>query len=111
VLRSLRHRDSARTAFSTGDELRKEAQYARVLRRLERDGQPAVVRTRLPGDDVEFQRSRPHFTIEQKVAILRRHMVDKVPVSDLCDELELQPKVLASCHLPCEASNSSVVRL
>lgn len=39
------------------------------------------------------KRSRRHFTTEQKVAILRRHMVDKVPVSDLCNEENLQPSV------------------
>lgn len=39
------------------------------------------------------QRSRRHFTTEQKVAILKRHMVDKIPVSDLCNELGLQPSV------------------
>jgi transposase len=27
------------------------------------------------------------------VAILRRHLLDKVPVSDLCEELGLQPTV------------------
>ena len=30
---------------------------------------------------------------EEKVAILRRHLLDKVPVSDLCEELGLQPTV------------------
>jgi transposase len=39
------------------------------------------------------KRSRSHFTTEQKVAILKRHMVDKVPVSDLCNEENLQPSV------------------
>jgi len=39
------------------------------------------------------KRSRRQFTTEQKVAILKRHMVDKVPVSTLCDELGLQPSV------------------
>lgn len=39
------------------------------------------------------KRSRRQFTTEQKVAMLRRHMVDKVPVSDLCNELGLQPSV------------------
>ena len=29
---------------------------------------------------------RKHFTPEQKVAIVRRHLLEKVPVSDLCDE-------------------------
>ena len=38
-------------------------------------------------------RTRRQFTIEQKAAILQRHLVDKVPVSDLCDELKLQPSV------------------
>jgi transposase len=39
------------------------------------------------------KRSRRHFTTEQKVEILRRHMVDKVPASDLCNELGIQPSV------------------
>ncbi len=37
---------------------------------------------------------RRSFSTEQKVAILRRHLVDKVPVSDLCHEYKLQPSVL-----------------
>ena len=32
---------------------------------------------------------RRHFTTEQKVAILRRHLVDKVAVSALCEEHKL----------------------
>ncbi len=38
-------------------------------------------------------KERKHYTAEEKVAILRRHLLDKVPVSDLCDELGLQPTV------------------
>ncbi len=34
---------------------------------------------------------RKQFTPEQKVAIVRRHLVEKVPVSDLCDELGIHP--------------------
>ena len=30
---------------------------------------------------------------KEKVAILRRHLLDKVPVSDLCEELGLRPTV------------------
>lgn len=37
--------------------------------------------------------SRRRFTTEQKVSILRRHLVDKVPVSDLCDEYRIQPSL------------------
>ena len=36
---------------------------------------------------------RRHFTPEQKAAIVARHFVDKVPVSDICDEFSLQPSV------------------
>ena len=39
------------------------------------------------------KRTRRNYTTEQKVEILRRHMVDKVPVSDLCNQLEIQPSV------------------
>lgn len=39
------------------------------------------------------KRSRRQHTIEQKVMILRRHLVDKVAVSDLCNEYKLQPSV------------------
>jgi transposase len=34
---------------------------------------------------------RRHFAGPEKVAILKRHLVDKVPISDLCDELGLYP--------------------
>ncbi len=34
---------------------------------------------------------RRKFSAEDKVRILRRHLVDKVPVSDLCDEQGLHP--------------------
>jgi hypothetical protein len=36
---------------------------------------------------------RRQLTTEQKVAILRRHLVDKVAVSDPCNEYKLQPSV------------------
>ena len=39
------------------------------------------------------KRTRRHFSADEKVATLKRHLVDKVPVSDLCDELDLQPRV------------------
>jgi transposase len=34
---------------------------------------------------------RRHFSGAEKVAVLKRHLIDKVPVSDLCDELHLYP--------------------
>jgi transposase-like protein len=39
------------------------------------------------------RKPRRNFTTDQKVAILRRHYVDKVAISDLCTEYELQPSV------------------
>ena len=34
-------------------------------------------------------KQRRHFTAEQKLAIVKRHLIDKVPVSDLCDEYQI----------------------
>ncbi len=39
------------------------------------------------------KRRRRQFTAEQKAATLRRHFVDKVPVSDVCDEHGFQPSM------------------
>ena len=40
-----------------------------------------------------MSRTRNNYTPEEKVAILRRHLLDSVPVSDLCDELGLNLNV------------------
>ena len=39
------------------------------------------------------KRQRRRFSPDDKAAILRRHLSDKVPVSDLCEEYKLQPSV------------------
>ena len=36
---------------------------------------------------------RRNHTTEQKLAILRRHLADKVAVSDLCEEYKIQPSL------------------
>ena len=36
---------------------------------------------------------RRQFTPKQKIDILRRHLLEGVPVSDLCDEHELNPNL------------------
>jgi transposase-like protein len=41
-----------------------------------------------------MNKPRRHFAGTEKVAILKRHLVDKVPISDLCDELGLYPNQL-----------------
>lgn len=37
-----------------------------------------------------------HYSPEEKVFILRRHLVERVPLSDLCNEYQLKPRVLHS---------------
>lgn len=38
-------------------------------------------------------RSRQHRPAKQKASALKKHLVDKVPVSDVCEEIGLQPSV------------------
>ena len=38
-----------------------------------------------------MRKQRRHFAGTEKVAILKRHLIDKVPISDLCDELHIYP--------------------
>ena len=40
------------------------------------------------------KKTRRTFTPQQKAEAVRRHLSDKVPVSDLADELEVQPTVI-----------------
>jgi transposase len=39
------------------------------------------------------KRPRRHHSPDQKAALLKRHLVDKIPVSQLCNENDLQPSV------------------
>ena len=36
---------------------------------------------------------RRHFSAAEKVAILKRHLLEKTPVSDLCDQLGIAPNL------------------
>ena len=40
-----------------------------------------------------MSRIRRQYTSEQKATLLRRHLVDKVPVSDICNQEHLQPSL------------------
>ena len=40
-----------------------------------------------------MNKRRKNYTPEEKVAILKKHLVEKEPVSDLCDKYNLQPTV------------------
>jgi transposase-like protein len=41
-----------------------------------------------------MKRSRKQLSGPEKLAILKRYLVEKVPISDLCDQHELQPSQL-----------------
>lgn len=38
-----------------------------------------------------MNRERKQWSGAEKLAILKRHLVEKTPISDLCDEYQLQP--------------------
>ena len=40
-----------------------------------------------------MKKNRTSYSPEQKVAILKKHLVDRVPLSDLCDQYGLHPTV------------------
>jgi transposase-like protein len=40
-----------------------------------------------------MRKKRHNYTPEEKVTILRRHLVEHIAVSDLCDEYQLQPRI------------------
>lgn len=43
--------------------------------------------------DIKDKKKRRRHPVDEKAAVLRRHLVDKVPVSDLCDEYKISPSV------------------
>jgi len=44
------------------------------------------------------KRKRRHRSAEEKARLLRRHLIDKVPVSTICEEEKLQPSVFYQWH-------------
>ena len=40
-----------------------------------------------------MQKPRKHYAAVEKVAILRCHLIECVPVSDLCDQYHIQPSM------------------
>ena len=38
-------------------------------------------------------RQRKHFAPAEKVSILRRHFIEKIPISTVCDEAGIQPSL------------------
>ncbi len=44
------------------------------------------------------KRKRRHRSAEEKARLLRRHLIDKAPVSTICEEEKLQPSVFYQWH-------------
>jgi transposase-like protein len=40
-----------------------------------------------------MKKKRNNYTPEKKVTIIKRHLIDKIPVSDICDQYNMQPTV------------------
>jgi len=40
-----------------------------------------------------MRKSRKNYTAQEKVSILKEHLIDRVPVSEICDKYGLQPTV------------------
>jgi transposase-like protein len=40
------------------------------------------------------KRTRKHRKPEEKAALLKRHVIEKVPVSEICEQEQLQPSLL-----------------
>jgi transposase len=40
-----------------------------------------------------MRKQRKNYTPQEKVTLLKRHLVDRIPISDLCDQHGLQPNL------------------
>jgi transposase len=47
-------------------------------------------------ENLTMKKTRRSFSSSEKAAIVKRHLVEGVPVSDLCDEYRLQPTQIDS---------------
>ena len=50
----------------------------------------------MPDDSTNGRQTRRHLSVPEKVAALKRHLLEGTPVSDLCDELGVKPNVFYS---------------
>ena len=44
-----------------------------------------------------MSKTRKHYSAEEKALILKRYLVEKMALSDLCDEFGLQPSQVYRC--------------
>ena len=69
-------------------ELLDHRSHNRAQKELEMSGRGA---TEWSIQRFPMEKTRRQFTPQQKVAILREHLIEEVPVSDLCDKHKLHP--------------------
>ena len=50
---------------------------------------------------------RKHYSAPEKVAILRLHLLEKKPVSDLCDQHGIHPTSRARASIGCRGAPSA----
>ena len=48
---------------------------------------------KLTKEGVQMKKERRHFSPKEKVAVLRRHFLENVPISNLCDEYGIHPTI------------------
>jgi hypothetical protein len=53
-----------------------------------------------------MKKQRKHYTPEDQISILRRHLLEKEPISKLCDKVGLQR--LIRCNLPLAGAASQL---
>jgi transposase-like protein len=46
-----------------------------------------------------MRKPRKNYSPSEKVAILRRHLIDRAPTCDLCDEYQLSPNLFYVWHI------------
>jgi len=54
-----------------------------------------------------MQNSRKHRSPHEKLAILKKHLVDKIPISDVCDEYGILPTMFHPASIACCAAPDS----
>jgi len=47
----------------------------------------------IPMEDYQMSENRRHYQSKEKVKILRRHLIDRIPVSDICNEIGISPTI------------------
>ena len=71
---------------------RKDTRAHFVLLQLEMEKRHARVIEYLGGVS-PMRKPRKSYTPAEKVAILRRHLIDHMPISDICDKYQLPPSI------------------